>query len=115
MESNIAFPLYEELHKVKFPELATETTSEEEEITAVLAKIKQLDSSQAEIIYAIIQMFVHETAKNPRSAKAVYNGTWVSANQKRGVKFRVKKLKPELRKLLAAYILYITGDNRLEG
>lgn len=101
------FPLYDELIALKDPQL-----SEAETITA-LSKVKQLKSDQSNIIYAIIQTYAWAHSKKQRSAKLCYEGVWISPTGKQGVKFRTKKLPKELKRLIAVYILYITGNPRL--
>ena len=103
------FPLYRELNELKGAELTLD------EQTAVLAKITQLDSDQAEVVYAIMQAYAHETAtRSTKTAKERFGGSWLVLKPKKGVRFKVDKVPADLRILLTKYILFITGDPRIE-
>jgi len=104
------FPLYKELKALERPEFS------QEELSVILSKISQLDVAQAELVYAIMEAYTHETAsRSKKPAKERFGGSWVLQNPNRGVNFKVKKIPSELKRLLANYVLYITGDKRLAG
>lgn len=108
MSTTIAFPLYTELKELETPDLTNI------ELTGTLAKINQLESSHAEILYAIMQTYATETSsRSQKPAKERFAGSWLSATAKRGVRFKVEKVPMDLKILLAKYILYITGDERI--
>ena len=103
------FPLYTELKVLEGPVLP------HEDLMSLLAKITQLDSTQAEIIYAIMQAYALENARSKKTAKERFGGSWLLQKPKRGVRFKTNKVPEELRILLAKYIMFITGDERMGG